>query len=163
MSVVADLAVLTETELTNNEDEEEHEITAPKIKKPRTKKQIEATLKMNDVRKKKSLERKELQHKQDEEIKKEMNDKADEIKDKIIRKAIAIKKRQIKKEAILDEIEDDDTPIEEIQKIVKQTRITARNQITPKVKSLDHDLRDVKTNQPPPPATPKALKFSFVE
>ena len=152
MSVVEDLAII---ENGDKPEDQEEEITAPKIKKPRTQKQIEATLKMNDVRKKKAVERKELQHKQDEEIKKEMNDKAEEIKDKIIKKAIAIKKRQIKKEAVLDEIEDDETPIEEIQKIVKQTRITARNQITPKVKA----------EQPPPTprAQPKALKFSFVE
>ena len=56
-----------------------------------------------------------------------MEEKADEIKDKIIKKAIAIKKRQIKKEAILDEIEDDDTPIEKVKEIMKKTRITARN------------------------------------
>ena len=158
MSVVEDLAIIDNGDKPEDQEEDEHEITAPKIKKPRTQKQIEATLKMNDVKKKKAVEHKELQLKQDEEIKKEMNDKAEEIKDKIIKKAIAIKKRQIKKEAVLDEIEDDETPIEEIQKIVKQTRITARNQITPKVKVVTPA-----TPRAQQPATPKALKFSFVE
>ena len=156
MSVVEDLAIIENGDKPEDQEEDEHEITAPKIKKPRTQKQIEATLKMNDVRKKKAVERKELQLKQDEEIKKEMNDKAEEIKDKIIKMAIAIKKRQIKKETVLDEIEDDETPIEETQKIVKQTRITARNQITPKVKA----------EQPPPKPRaqlPAKQKFSFVE
>jgi len=159
MPVVEDLAIIENGDKPEDQEDDEHEITAPKIKKPRTQKQIEATLKMNDVRKKKAVERKALQQKQDEEIKKEMNEKAEEIKDKIIKKAIAIKKRQIKKEAVLDEIEDDETPIEDIQKIVKQTRITARNQITPKVKTVSREQE---------PATPRAQppakqKFSFVE
>ena len=40
--------------------------------------------------------------------------------EKLIKKAIAIKKKQIKKQAILDEISDDDTPIQKIKKIVEK-------------------------------------------
>ena len=36
--------------------------------------------------------------------------------EKIVKKALSIKKKQIKKEQILDEISDDDTPIESLPK-----------------------------------------------
>lgn len=39
---------------------------------------------------------------------------------KIVSKALSIKKKEIKKQAVLDEISDDDTPMEEIKKIVKK-------------------------------------------
>ena len=39
---------------------------------------------------------------------------------KIVKKAIAIKKRQIKKEAALDEISDDETPLEKIKQIASK-------------------------------------------
>ena len=118
MSAVDDLAVLESGVLTNQEEKQQEELLAPKVKKPRTDKQIEATKKMNEARKQKALEKKDLQAKQDEELKKEMEGRAEEIKDKILKKAIAIKKRQIKKEAVLDEIEDDETPIEDIRQII---------------------------------------------
>ena len=90
-----------------------------------------------------------------------MEEKADEIKDKIVKKAIAIKKRQIKKEAILDEIEDDDTPIEKVKEIMKKTRITARNQLDGKNTKPTHPKQELKgqsqvVQQP-------VSKFKFVE
>ena len=39
---------------------------------------------------------------------------------KIVKKAISIKKRQIKKEAALDEVSDDDTPIQKIKQIASK-------------------------------------------
>ena len=42
---------------------------------------------------------------------------------KIVKKAISIKKRQIKKEAALDEISDDETPIKKIKEIAKRIPI----------------------------------------
>ena len=39
---------------------------------------------------------------------------------KIVKKAISIKKKQIKKEAALDEISDDETPIQKIKEIAKK-------------------------------------------
>jgi len=153
MSAVDDLAVLESGVLTNQEEKQQEELLAPKVKKPRTDKQIEATKKMNEARKQKALEKKDIQAKQDEELKKEMEGRAEEIKDKIIKKAIAIKKRQIKKEAVLDEIEDDETPIEKINEIMKKTRITARNQ-------LDNKVTKPATPQKQEPPVPK---FKFVE
>lgn len=158
MSVVDDLAVLESSVLTNQEEKQQEELLAPKVKKPRTDKQIEATKKMNEARKQKALEKKDLQAKQDEELKKEMEGKAEEIKDKIIKKAIAIKKRQIKKEAVLDEIEDDETPIEKINEIMKKTRITARNQLDNKVTKPTTPQKQQSLKQEPP-----VPKFKFVE
>jgi hypothetical protein len=162
MSAVDDLAVLESGVLTNQEEKQQEELLAPKVKKPRTDKQIEATKKMNEARKQKALEKKDIQAKQDEELKKEMEGRAEEIKDKIIKKAIAIKKRQIKKEAVLDEIEDDETPIEKINEIMKKTRITARNQLDnkvtkPKVEATTPQKQQTLRQEPP------VSKFKFVE
>ncbi|MCX6749162.1 MAG: hypothetical protein NTW17_00245 [Candidatus Pacearchaeota archaeon] len=41
------------------------------------------------------------------------------LEDKIVKKAISIKKKEIKKSTLLDEISDDDTPIEEIKTTMK--------------------------------------------
>jgi len=74
-----------------------------KVKKPRTEKQIEAF--------------KKAQAKRDENraITKENTKKA--LEDKVIQKAISIKKTQVRKLQVLDQISDDETPIEEIKKI----------------------------------------------
>jgi uncharacterized protein (UPF0335 family) len=54
---------------------------------------------------------------------KELEDKArEELDSKIVSKAISIKKKQIKKNAELDEISDDDTPLEEVMKIAKKPK-----------------------------------------
>jgi hypothetical protein len=49
------------------------------------------------------------------------------IEDKIVKKAISLKKQQIKKEILLDKIEDDDTPLEEIKRIIKAPPIRKPN------------------------------------
>ncbi len=58
------------------------------------------------------LEKKKLE----KQLKAEQEKK--ELEEKILSKAISIKKKQLKK-SVLDEISDDDTPIEEIKAIVK--------------------------------------------
>lgn len=81
-------------------------------KKPRTQAQLDAFNKAKEIRDnntKKRLE--ERQQFIDEERKK--------AEDKIIKKAISLKKKEIKKQAILDEISDDDTPIQKIKEIAK--------------------------------------------
>ena len=44
------------------------------------------------------------------------------MEQKIVKKAISIKKKQILKEAALDEISDDETPMEAIKQIVKKKK-----------------------------------------
>lgn len=70
------------------------------------------------------------------------------LEDKIVKKAISIKKKEIKKSVMLDEISDDDTPIEEIKTTMKakpiQKQVVATHQSAPKA-------------QPPP--APKAIEI----
>jgi len=82
----------------------ESEAAVVKVKKPRSEKQIEAFKKAKENRAKNIL------------LKKEQGKK--EFEEKILQKAISIKKKQINKQydlAVLDQISDDETPIEEIK------------------------------------------------
>jgi hypothetical protein len=99
----------------------------PMVKKERTEAQKEATRRMLEARDKKRAERpsvkavkedlKALREQQIEELKAQA---VKEYQDSLVKKAISIKKKQIKKEKELEEISDDDTPIEDIRKIVKR-------------------------------------------
>ena len=54
------------------------------------------------------------------EIQSRLSQYKEGLENKIVKKAISIKKRQIKKEAALDEISDDETPMEKIKQISKK-------------------------------------------
>ena len=88
----------------------------PKQKRERSEKQIETTKKMIEKRNANILVAKEKKAQEDMIRKKE-------IEEKIVKKAVAIKKREIKQKAILEEISDDDTPIEEIKKIASKVQV----------------------------------------
>jgi hypothetical protein len=47
------------------------------------------------------------------------------LEEKLISKAISIKKKQIKKQVILDEISDDETPIEKVKEMAKKIKPVA--------------------------------------
>ena len=76
----------------------------------------------------KALLNKETKRKQKEEeqqvIKKELEAKIQAekkaIEEKIVKKALSIKKKEIKKQEILDEISDDETPIEKVKIPIKK-------------------------------------------
>jgi hypothetical protein len=70
------------------------------------------------------------------------------LEDKIVKKAISIKKKEIKKSTLLDEISDDDTPIEEIKTVMKAKPIP---------KQVVTVAPPAQKAQPPPPA-PKAIE-----
>lgn len=97
------------------EVEDIQEIQAPK--KPRTEKQIEAFKKVIEKRnenRKIRAEEKEKVAEQEKIV----------LEEKIIKKAVSIKKKQIKKQIVLDDITDDDEPIEDIKhKIIKSKKI----------------------------------------
>ena len=84
------------------EDNEESKPLA-KVKKPRSEKQIEAF--------------KKAQAKRDENRAKQKEDSKKVLEEKILQKAVSIKKKQIKQMKVLDNVSDDDTPIEEIKQI----------------------------------------------
>ena len=92
-----------------SDDEED---TVEKPKPPRTQKQIEAFQKVRDKKMENAKKRQDEKKLKDEEDRKE-------LEAKIIKKAVAIKKKQIKKQVILEEISDDETPIEVIKQLKK--------------------------------------------
>jgi len=96
------------------ESEEEKEVVAPiKVKKERTQKQKDAFERC-------ILKKKECASKRNDDAKRlAAFDKA-ALEEKVIKKAISIKKKQIKKQSALDEISDDDTPIEKVKEIAKK-------------------------------------------
>ena len=81
------------------------------VKKPRTEKQIAVFERAKATARTNADNRKivaELRAKEEREL----------LDKKIVKKAIAIKKKEIKRNAVLDAVSDDDTPLEEIRKIV---------------------------------------------
>ena len=93
---------------------EEDSIEAPKVKKPRTQKQIDAFLKVQEKRDANRASRK-VEKEEATQIAKSVTEK------KIVKKAIALKKKEILKEVILDDMSsDDDVPMEVIKKLQKK-------------------------------------------
>lgn len=101
-----------------SEEEEEEEAPPPKPKRERTQKQIDAFNRCIETKKKKAAERLEAAKKLAELEKKQ-------LEEKVVKKAISIKKKQIKKQSALDEISDDDTPIEKIKEHAKTIKPVA--------------------------------------
>ena len=92
-------------------DDDEVDSPVQKVKPPRTPAQIAAFKKVLAKRDENRVQRlvdKKLKEKSDKE----------ELEAKLIKKAVSLKKKQIKKQAVLDDISDDDTPIETIRKLV---------------------------------------------
>jgi hypothetical protein len=83
-----------------------------KPKRERTQKQIDAFNKCIQMKKEKALQRAN-------EAKRLMEYDRKALEEKVVKKAISIKKKQIKKQSALDEISDDDTPIEKIKEVAK--------------------------------------------
>ena len=96
---------------------------AVKEKKPRTAKQIEAFEKARQTREKNALARKQMRDEEAIAIRKE-------VEDKLVKKAIAVKKKQIKQQAVLDEISDDDTPLEEVEKIATRSKTRLKREVS---------------------------------
>jgi len=99
------------------EHKEEVEVNDESIVKPKkklTEKQLEALKKGQQTRDANAKKRREEAERKAEEDRKIMEAK-------IVRKAISIKKKEIKKQAALDEISDDDTPIQKIKEISQPT------------------------------------------
>ena len=114
-------------------DEEEERVMVEKPKKKLTEKQLEALRKgqekRNDNRLKNKLE-KETKEAEERKI----------LEEKLVKKAIAVKKKQIKKQSVLDEISDDDTPIEKIKEIAKSGATVATPQASLLGKTLSKGI-----------------------
>lgn len=79
--------------------------SVPKVKRERTEKQKEHFARLSELNKKRYEEKRLI--KEEEEAKRKR-----ELEKKIIEKAIKIKKKIIKKEMLLEELSDDETPIQ---------------------------------------------------
>ena len=84
-----------------------------KVKKPRSEKQIAAFLLVRQKRDENRVAR--LKTREEEAVVKK-----DEIEQKIVKKAVSIRKKQIVREAVLDDISDEDIPVEIVKKLVKK-------------------------------------------
>ena len=123
MDKIKELEQLEELE-NPTEDLQIIKLQAPKKKRQPSEKQLEN---LKNMREKFQLKAKENQIKkqlEQEEIEKEVQRRLDEerkiLEAKILKKAISIKKKEIKKRAILEEISDDDTPMEKIKEIASK-------------------------------------------
>lgn len=110
--IEVDYAVETENKNASNDCIIGVDDSIQKPKKPRTQKQLEAFERAKKIRDDNTVRRKMEQKMRDDEMKKI-------VEQKLVKKAISIKKKEIKKQAILDEISDDDTPIQKIKEIAK--------------------------------------------
>jgi hypothetical protein len=99
----------SDEKIINNETEDAVEVVE-KPKKKLTEKQLEA-LKKGQEKRNDNRDKNRLLKQQKEEEERKI------LEEKLVKKAIAVKKKQIKKQALLDEISDDDgTPIQKAGK-----------------------------------------------
>lgn len=111
--IIEDLEVLDELKDTISDSENQ---SIQKPKKPRSEKQIIAFNLILEKRNKNREDRKLLRE-QEMEREKELTEA------KIMKKAVSLKKKQIKKQLVLDDISDDDEPIEELKKKIVKSEI----------------------------------------
>ena len=98
------------------EDESDVEIEVkPKVRKPKTEKQM-AAFKLVVEKRKENVKLRQAEKMKEEEEKKKV------VEMKIVQKAISIKKKQIKKQMILDEISDDEEDVIQKPKIKPKTK-----------------------------------------
>ena len=119
-----------EPELEEEPEPEQHPSTDEELEIPkkRPKQRSDKQLEQLRLAREKALLNKEAKRKLKEEaeeaVKKELESKIQAekkaIEEKIVKKALSIKKKEIKKQEILDEISDDETPIEQIKVPVKK-------------------------------------------
>lgn len=116
------LVIKTQPAKPVSDDEEEEEVMTPKpvIKKSPAKKERTEAQKLAFERCKK--QREENAKKRADDAKKLMEYEKKALEEKLIAKAVSLKKKQIKKQVILDEISDDDTPIEKVKEMAKKIK-----------------------------------------
>ena len=95
-----------------------------KKKKVLSQKQLDVLANAREKLKAKNSERTAKKKLESDAIESEIQSRLSQYKEgleqKIVKKAISIKKKQIKKEAALDEISDDETPIQKIKQIANK-------------------------------------------
>lgn len=102
-------------------------LQAPKKKRTPTPKQLEVLKKARETMLMKAKESQAKKKLEEDAIELEVKRRVDEyrkgLEERIIKKAVSIKKKQIKKQAVLEEISDDDTPMEKIKELANKKQI----------------------------------------
>jgi hypothetical protein len=117
-------------DLENIEENSDQALEAPKVipkkKRVTSEKQLEVlrvTREKLAIKQKEKIVKKKLEQEAiEQEVQRRLNEYKTGLEDKIVKKAISIKKKQIIKEAVLDEISDEDMPIEAIKQIAKKKK-----------------------------------------
>jgi len=132
------------------------------LRPPKSEKQLEAFKKARERRQESILRRKQ-------EIQEFENKAREELDNKIVSKAISIKKKMIKKNAELDEISDDDTPLEEVMKISRKSKVqsskkatTIEQEVEPPPKRKQPTQQPVKQQIQQPQPQPQTRTFNFL-
>ena len=102
------------------------EPTEPKPKRERTPAQIAAWEKCLANRQKNREDRKKIQDEDAKLLAEYKKQLAKKTETKIVKKAVGIKKKQIIREEEIDEISEDETPIEVVKEIIKKRRQPAQ-------------------------------------
>jgi hypothetical protein len=115
------------------------EIEAPKKPKPekidrrRKENRGEPTEKQRAAWARALAARDENRRKRAEERKQQEEEHKKVIEEKVVKKALAVKKKQIMKEAVLDAISDDETPIEVVKEVVAKKRASAPPKVVERI------------------------------
>ena len=97
-------------------------IQPKKEKKERTQAQKDAWARCLEARQAKRTERAEVREGYTKELKKYKEELVNKAEKKVLKKAVAIKKKAAVMDKLLDEISDDETPIEVVKEKIKQRR-----------------------------------------
>ena len=158
-----DLEILENSVNLENIEEEDIQEKKPiqRRKRTPTPKQLEVLEKAREKMLTNAREKRIKKQLEDEAIEKEIQRRVNEYKkgveEKIVRKAVAIKKREIMRQAEIDEIEDDDIPMEKVVEAIKKKGTTPPYD-PPKKKLVKEELQ-IET-QPTP--SPPVKKYIFV-
>jgi hypothetical protein len=138
LKVIIKKKSLLKKQESESDDEDGSETLVSDIEKPkkaRTQKQIDA---FEKVRQKKM----ENAKKREEDKKKLAEYEKKTLEEKIIKKAVSIKKKQIKKQQILEEISDDDTPIEVIKEMKANSLLGKRAKQDDRVRGCAPEIKE---------------------
>ncbi len=107
----------------------------PKKPRERTQAQKDAWARCLEARQAKRSERAQVREGYKEELKKYKQHLVEKNTEKVLRKAVAIKKKAAVMDQVLDEISDDETPIEVVKEKIKQRRAAAKPAPQPRARA----------------------------
>jgi len=123
------------------------EPTEPKPKRERTQAQKDAWERCLASRQKNRQDRKQIQDEDAKLLAEYKKQLAKKTENKIVKKAVGIKKKQIIREEEIDEISEDETPIEVVKEIIKKRRQPAPTKQLP--------------SKPKPESEPQKMVLTF--